>query len=220
MLPKTSCKPLVCKPKAAKLRFASLTKQSFVWRQNSSPKAAKLLAEGGKTPFCKPYKAKLCMAAKLLAEGGKPLVCKPYKAKLCMAAKLLAFGLQALQSKALYGGKTSRRRRQTFGLQALQSKALYGGKTLFCKPYKAKLCMAFAQEGPQKHVAYKASLKLELRLKKGLQVLFVHCFVSAALPVLTNARFCFFKQEGVSTALASVLTSLFYKKYGPIFTTK
>ncbi|RYX87779.1 hypothetical protein EON73_00570 [bacterium] len=103
---------------------------------------------------------------------------------------------------------------QTFGLQA------EGGKTLFCKPYKAKLCMAFAQEGPQKHVAYKASLKLELRLKKGLQVLFVHCFVSAALPVLTNARFCFFKQEGVSTALASVLTSLFYKKYGPIFTTK
>ena len=35
-------------PKVAKLRanlwFASLTKQSFVWRQNFSPKAAKLLA--------------------------------------------------------------------------------------------------------------------------------------------------------------------------------
>ena len=41
----------------ANLWFASLTKQSFVWRQNSSPKAAKLLAEGGKTSFCKPYKA-------------------------------------------------------------------------------------------------------------------------------------------------------------------
>ena len=136
--------------------------------------------------------------------------------------------LQALQSKALYGGKTPCKTpcktpfcKPYKAKLCMAAKLLAeGGKTSFCKPYKAKLCMAFAQEGPQKHVAYKASLKLELRLKKGLQVLFVHCFVSAALPVLTNARFCFFKQEGVSTALASVLTSLFYKKYGPIFTTK
>ena len=103
----------------------------------------------------------------------KPLVCKPYKAKLCMAAKhsfanlrvpKQSFGSQTegYQSKALvrkstcknrvFARKTPRRRRQNFVqnfvLQALQSKALYGGKTscktTFCKPYKAKLCKAFA----------------------------------------------------------------------------
>ena len=31
---KTSCKTTFCKPEAANLWFASLTKQSFVWRQN------------------------------------------------------------------------------------------------------------------------------------------------------------------------------------------
>ena len=36
----------------------------------------------------------------LQAEGGKTTFCKPYKAKLCMAAKLLA--IQSLQSEALY----------------------------------------------------------------------------------------------------------------------
>ena len=66
VLPKSSCKPLVCKPYKAKLCMA-----------------AKLLAAGA----CKPYKAKLCMAAKLLAEGGKTPFCKPYKAKLCMGGK-------------------------------------------------------------------------------------------------------------------------------------
>ncbi len=98
VLPKTSCKPLVCKPYKAKLCMA-------FWIPS----------------FCDP---KLCFGTPVLPKTScKPLVCKPYKAKLCMAAKLLTeggktphrrwqnfvqtFGLQALQSKALYGGKTS-----------------------------------------------------------------------------------------------------------------
>ncbi len=64
-------------PKAAKLRFASLTKQSFVWRQNYVQNSS-------------PYKAKLCKA---FASHTK-------LTKLCMAAKLRA-KLLAIQSEAL-----------------------------------------------------------------------------------------------------------------------
>ncbi|RYX87822.1 hypothetical protein EON73_00440 [bacterium] len=60
-----------------------------------------------------------------------------------------------------YQSKTSRRRRQTFGLQAggYQSFALVrktSCKPLVCKPYKAKLCMAFASR--RRQTPYKAKL--------------------------------------------------------------
>ncbi|RYX87761.1 hypothetical protein EON73_00585 [bacterium] len=65
-------------PEAANLWFASLTKQSFVWRQNFVQTFG-LQAEGGKTTFCKPYKA--------------------YKAKLCTS---FVRRLQGLQSFACF----------------------------------------------------------------------------------------------------------------------
>ncbi len=103
--------PRLLKAGCANLWFASLTKQSFVWRQNYSPKAAKLRF-ASHTKLTKLCVQKLCFC----------------KYKLCKALANLRVPKQSFGSQT-EGGKTSRRRRQTFGLQALQSFALYGGKT-------------------------------------------------------------------------------------------
>ncbi|RYX87741.1 hypothetical protein EON73_00670 [bacterium] len=60
-----------------------------------------------------------------------------FKTKGCPKPKVIQNlrGTKGYQSKPL-DRKTSRRRRQNYVLQA------GGGKTLFCKPYKALLCMA------------------------------------------------------------------------------
>ena len=81
-----------------------------------------------KTPFCKPYKAKLCMAAKLRFASHTKLT-KLCVQKLCFCKYKLCKALANLRVP-----------KQSFGSQTEGGKT--SCKTTFCKPYKAKLCMA------------------------------------------------------------------------------
>ena len=168
----------VCKPKGtkallwfAKLRanlwFASLTKQSFVWRQNFVLQAIQ------KTP-CKAYRrmvpkqsfgsqnfvqtfglqagrrqnfashTKLCFVRRLQALQSKALygVCKPYKAKLCksFATRLLCTILHLLYCSPILNQQYKRCKLCKGGLQT-PYKALQALLCLY-KISLCKLCMA------------------------------------------------------------------------------